>query len=167
MDILVPETLKQAAEVLKNANNIICYGIGSSLNVANEMCYNLQVIGKNAFLANTIHDIFLQIQTNSRDKYVICFFSKSMKTKENKFLLSLLQKYGISVILITNNRRYVSENKTIVIHFYTLEQKTRIIALSSKVSQLFIADILLRKIYLSKTEEEKSDILLEFHEKWQ
>lgn len=165
MNALNPQNLEQAYLTLKKSKKIICYGIGSSLNVAQEMAYNLHLINKETILAVNIHDIILNIKEKEKNDYTIIIFSKSMRTKENKFILDLLKKYNIKVILITNNLNYATQNNLIVIHFYTLEQEKRVIALSSKISQLFISDILLRKLYLNSNIH-KSKIYNEFNDKW-
>ncbi|VEU59292.1 MurR/RpiR family transcriptional regulator [Mesomycoplasma neurolyticum] len=166
LDNLNKNDINMAFHLLRKSQKICCYGISSSSYVAREMVHNLLVIGKDAALANTIHDVILYVENYKKNNCVVLIFSKSMSSKENKFILDLLEKYGIQVILITKNINYKSTKNKIVIHFQTLEQDNRIIALSSKISELFISDILLRKLYLYNDNVIDRTLYSDFKKKW-
>ncbi|WP_033161321.1 MurR/RpiR family transcriptional regulator [[Mycoplasma] collis] len=165
METLNKNSINKAYLMLEKAKKIFVYGISSSMYVAKEMAHNLSVIGKDGIVAQTIHDIILYLDLKAKNDYLVCIFSKSVHSKENKFILDFLEKYEIPVILISKNQEYKNTQHRVVINFQTLEQDRRIVALSSKISQLFISDVLIRKLYLNNNKQ-KNLMQLEFEKEW-
>ncbi|NQZ29269.1 MAG: MurR/RpiR family transcriptional regulator [Mycoplasmatales bacterium] len=165
VDAMNTKVLESTIADIEKSSKVVTYGLGSSSLAASEMANNLNIQGINSVFAPTIHDVVLWLRKRIHKNFVVVIFSKSMSGKDNNFLLSLLLKYKIKVKLITENLKYKSEGTLDVMHIKTLEMLDNEIQISSKISQLFVADVIIQNIKLH-TLKENTDLYNEFHREW-
>jgi DNA-binding MurR/RpiR family transcriptional regulator len=143
MGLLKEEELEKAIEKLIKAKNVYIYSIGSSGLVGQDFYYKLSRINKRC----TAHlDTHLQITSSAlleKDDVVIAI-SYSGETKEVLMCVENAKKRGATVIAITkasvnNTLENVSD---IVLHVPYVERSLREGAMSSRISQLAIIDML-------------------------
>ncbi|MGL5358086.1 MAG: MurR/RpiR family transcriptional regulator [Metamycoplasmataceae bacterium] len=142
------------AKIIKKSNRVLSFGIGSSFLAAQELSNNLQKIGINISSCQDIHNAILKI-SNFNENDLILVFSKSGETEEVIFLLKAAKELNSKTVIITVNEK-IKENIDYKILLKDLGKEKRIIATSSKISQLLIADALFMEInYLLKTKTEE------------
>lgn len=136
IDILQFEKIKK---VIDNNVKIYTHGVGSSNLAAKQFSYALNILGKPSNNIKSFHNIFEFI--NGEEKNALVIFSKSLFTKEFNILRNIFEKHSIHLIIITANRSIKIRKNETVLFFRSLDQEERIIALSSKISELLIIDI--------------------------
>ena len=143
MGLLKEEELEKAIEKLIKAKNVYIYSIGSSGLVGQDFYYKLSRINKRC----TAHlDTHLQITSSAlleKDDVVIAI-SYSGETKEVLMCVENAKKRGATVIAITKaSVNNTLENASdIVLHVPYVERSLREGAMSSRISQLAIIDML-------------------------
>ena len=143
MGLLKEEELEKAIEKLIKAKNVYIYSIGSSGLVGQDFYYKLSRINKRC----TAHlDTHLQITSSALlEKHdVVIAISYSGETKEVLMCVENAKKRGATVIAITkasvnNTLENISD---IVLHVPYVERSLREGAMSSRISQLAIIDML-------------------------
>ncbi|MGL4183963.1 MAG: MurR/RpiR family transcriptional regulator [Metamycoplasmataceae bacterium] len=142
------------AKIIKKSNKVLSFGIGSSFLAAQELSNNLQKIGINISSCQDIHNAILKI-SNFNENDLVLVFSKSGETEEVIFLLEATKELNAKTVIITVNEK-IKENIDCKILLKDLGKEKRIIATSSKISQLLIADALFMEInYLLKAKTEE------------
>lgn len=162
------DNLAMICSEISKAKKIIVFGVGSSYLAAMELAKNLHKIGLNIVSSSDIHNAILKISNFSNDDLLICF-SKSGMTKEIKFINKAAKYVNANTLLITaSNSEF--ENVDFKIHLMDLKKDYRVVATSSKISQIVIADIIFLEIHLllkNLQNIEKEKELLKMWEKFQ
>lgn len=143
MGLLKEEELEKAIDKLIKAKNVYIYSIGSSGLVGQDLYYKLSRINKRCIAHLDTH---LQITSSplvEKDDVVIAI-SYSGETKEVLMCVENAKKQGATVIAITkasvnNSLENISD---IVLHVPYVERSLREGAMSSRISQLAIIDML-------------------------
>lgn len=144
------EALDKAISILKKSKITFLYGLGTSRQIAQEMQNALLNIEFVSILANSIDDIVLYSQAYKYEDISVIIFSKNFNSPEFRFLVEAAELFKFNVIVITQNYNVKSKDNITVVYFATVEQKNRKIALTSKINQMFIGDIIVRKIASNK-----------------
>jgi len=144
-DTMESVNIKNLIKIVKeinNANKIIVNGIGSSGIVAQDLVHKLIKIGKFAIYHADFHHQIIQLQSfNSKD--VLINISHSGETKEVLKIVKEAKKNKIKVISITSNlENSLSNLSDFVLITKTEESNLRSSAMSSRISQLFLIDIM-------------------------
>lgn len=135
--------LNKAIELLKNANNIYIYGVGSSALVGMDLYYKLIRINKRVVCHNDSHlQITFSVLMQKGD--VALAISYSGETKEVLKCIKIGRQLGIQTIAITkksidNKLANISDVK---LYIPAIENDLREGAMSSRISQLTIVDML-------------------------
>ncbi|UUD36828.1 putative HTH-type transcriptional regulator [Mycoplasmopsis californica] len=139
--------IDEAVTKIAKMRKVILFGIGSSLIACREFALSLQKLAITPLYDPDFHTFLLSIgyYISKPEKPLVILVSKSGKTKEFRYLLDLLEANQFDYLIITANRALAGKYKNVLLH-HTLEQKNRINALSSKVVQQYILDLLLFKI---------------------
>lgn len=144
------KSLKLAVSKIIEVKKIHIFGVGSSYLAAYEFTNNLLKINFSASCSQDIHNSILILGNFNKNDLVI-LFSKSGKTKEILYLIDECSKQGIQIILITSNVEFKNNNNLVTIIHEEITKNERIIATSSKISQLIISDILFYEIFFSSS----------------
>ncbi|MDK2819786.1 MAG: MurR/RpiR family transcriptional regulator [Mycoplasmataceae bacterium] len=159
------DNLQKICIKIYNSKKIITFGVGSSFLAALELANNLQKIGLNIAASNDIHNSILKISNFNEEDLLICF-SKTGITKEVIFLNKAAKHVNSKTLLITAQNDEV-ENIDFKIHLMDLKKDNRIVATSSKISQIVVADAIFLEIYsLLKNNVNKEHELLKMWEKF-
>ena len=140
--ILNVETLKEAIDVLCNAGRIDIFGIGASGLVAMDMQQKFIRIGKHC---QAFQDIHLQLTSASSlgKNDAAVFISYSGQTREILSCLRFVKTLGVKTIAITKSvSGQLSKQADIVLNVCSPEISVRSGAMSSRITQLAIVDIL-------------------------
>ncbi|MGZ9431573.1 MurR/RpiR family transcriptional regulator [Mycoplasma sp. CB776] len=127
-------------DIIKS-QKIYLFGAGSSFLSASELGINLQKIGLNALPFKDFHSFLLVSGQEKNEKITIILFSKSCDTKEIKHIIKVFQEQKIKFYLITANKTTKEQYENVII-YHTLEQDKRLVSISSKINQQFIADLI-------------------------
>ncbi|WP_241208166.1 MurR/RpiR family transcriptional regulator [Spiroplasma melliferum] len=126
---------------------IFAFGIGASFLACRVLHSNLNMIGYNCYTTENIHSLMVTLSNAEADDLII-IFSKSGKTNEVVNIINLANKLNIDVALVTNNPNidelYKIKHK-ILFEVHTKENE-RFPALSSKIVQILISDIIFRSL---------------------
>ena len=143
VSVLKEEELDKAIELLINAKNIYIYSVGVSALVGQDFYYKLSRINKRCISHIDTH---LQMTTSvlMQPGDVALAISYSGETKEVIICAQNAKKKGIPVIAITkasiNNN--IADLSDVVLHVPEVEKSLREGAISSRISQLAIIDML-------------------------
>ncbi|MGL5617803.1 MAG: MurR/RpiR family transcriptional regulator [Metamycoplasmataceae bacterium] len=150
---------------ISNAKKIIIFGVGSSYLAALELATNLQKIGFNVVALSDVHNSILKVAHFTNNDLLICF-SKSGKTKEVLFLNESTKLIGGKTLLITVEKENL-KNVDFLINLKDLVKDNRIIATSSKISQIILSDAIFLEIYLSTKNAERIENERKLLSKWE
>ena len=138
--------LKVIIDKITQSKTIHLFGVGSSYLAAYELANNLLKINFNVSCSQDIHNSILTI-ANFQEQDFLILFSKSGTTKEINFLIEQMRIKNSNILLITANAKLKTKNNFFVIHHKEIDKDYRIIATSSKISQLIISDIIFYEIF--------------------
>lgn len=169
--LLDVDSLKQCVELIDSAENVILFGMGASLLVARDAYLKFTRVNKSCRLGDDWHIQWLHAM-NSTKKDVAVAISYSGMTKEVVKCAETVRKNGTPLIVIS---RFEATRLTKLadcnLYVATIELFSRIGAMSSRIAQLNVIDILYsayvnrnydecfsrtKKVFFSK-EEEKSN----------
>lgn len=157
--------LKKICIEISKSKKIITFGVGSSFLAALELANNLQKIGLNIMASNDIHNSILKISNFDEKDLLICF-SKTGTTKEVIFLNQAAKYVNSNTLIITAQDDKI-KNVDFKILLKDLKKDNRIVATSSKISQIVVADAIFLEIYLLlKNNTSKELELLKMWEKF-
>ena len=146
----------ETVELINNARNVYFFGVGDSLLTALEARNKfLRITNKVQCISDPHMQAMAAAMTTSED--VIIFISYSGATKDNVMVAEIARKNGTKIVAIT---RFVKSPLTMYTDAILLcgsnEGPLEGGAMSSKVSQMFLIDILLHEYY--KMNKEQSTI---------
>ncbi|WP_436358622.1 hypothetical protein ACR34G_03670 [Mycoplasma sp. 480] len=101
----------------------------------------MQKIGLNALPFKDFHSFLLISAQERKEQVTNILFSKSCDTKEIKHIINLFEEQKIKFYLITANKTMKEKYQNVII-YHTLEQDKRLVSISSKINQQFIADLI-------------------------
>ncbi|MGL5259648.1 MAG: MurR/RpiR family transcriptional regulator [Lachnospiraceae bacterium] len=141
-NLLDPQTIHKCVDLLSKSNRILLFGIGASLCVAKDFYLKFLRLNKACIINDDYHSQRLQAY-NSKDTDVAIIFSYSGETEEMVTCIKELQSNNTPSIAIT---RYASsaiaDLATYNLYIAASESTFRSGAMSSRISQLNIVDIL-------------------------
>lgn len=136
------DDVKQAVQLMQKANRVYLFGVGSSGLVAAELCHRLNRVGKTCIFLQDAHTGLAYAPVTDKKDVVICF-SYSGETKEVYLAAQNAQSHGVPVIAVTRTRPNTLRTFAgITLPVPDTEKRVRVGAVASKVSQMFIVDVL-------------------------
>lgn len=147
--LLSPDALTKAVELIRNAERIEVFGIGSSAPVASDLAYRLLQLGHRA---HAVIDSHVQaVCATMMDKRATAItVSHSGSTVETILATRLAREAGASTIGITRyGKSPLQRYCEVVLHTVANETRYRPEAMSSRVAQLAIIDTLVSCCALS------------------
>ncbi|WP_101842487.1 MurR/RpiR family transcriptional regulator [Halobacillus sp. Marseille-P3879] len=152
LEVCDNEELNRAVEVISQADFIEFYGSGGSGTVALDAHHKLLKLGIKSFAYN---DSTLQAMSASvlSEKDVVIAISHTGATKEVLNAIKLAKDAGATVVCITNSSKSpITKISDIVLQTASKETLFRTDAISSRIAQLTIIDILVASIANQKYE---------------
>ena len=157
-ELLDSETIEQVISILFASKKIIIFGIGASQLVAKDAFLKFTRINKTALVSEDSHTQILMAKNMTADD-VALVISYSGQTKEMIQCSELAKRNGATVISITNtNPSPINQLADYAIYIPTIESSLRSGAMSSRISQLNVIDILFMS-FINKIHEESIEIL--------
>lgn len=140
--LLDPEDVAACVELIRKARNILLFGIGASLCVARDAYLKFLRVDKPCVLNDDWHSQLLQAR-NATAEDVGIVFSYSGQTAEMIECIQAMKESGTPVIAITRSAPSpVAKLADYRLHTATNEYTFRIGALSSRIAQLNVVDVL-------------------------
>lgn len=136
------DSMQKAASLLNNANRILCMGIGASDLVAQDLTQKLLRLEKNvtSFTDPDLRKVAL-LQFEPTDVFV--GVSYSGEKEETCVLAELAKKRNIKIISITkNDENRLANLADVPLKVIAYEKMYRSSAVSSRIAQLYIVDVL-------------------------
>ncbi|RDY29329.1 MurR/RpiR family transcriptional regulator [Romboutsia weinsteinii] len=141
-EFLNEDLLNESIKILNESNKVLVAGIGTSGLVAKDMHYKLLKIGKCSLYSDDMH-ISYQMPLLMEENDVCVLISYSGKTKEIIKLAEALKENNTKIILITANEKSpLAKISDIVLTVVSDETFFRTSAMSSRITQLSIIDIM-------------------------
>ena len=141
-DLVNPEELGRAIQVLQQAKEIQFFGVGSSGLTAVQAAHSFLRIGKRSGASTDTHYQAVEAALMSKDSAAVGI-SISGSTKDTIENLLLAKKAGASIIAITSNARSpITKIADIVLLMVARENPLQSSSLAAKISQLSIIDLL-------------------------
>ncbi len=140
--LLSAEEVAACVELIRNAGTILLFGIGASLGVARDAYLKFLRVDKPCVINDDWHSQLLQAR-NAKKEDVGIVFSYSGQTVEMIECIKAMKANGTPVIAVTRSAPSpVSKLADHRLHTATNELTFRIGALSSRMAQLNVVDIL-------------------------
>lgn len=131
-----------AANIIINARSIRIFGMGASDIVARDLAQKLIRIGKSTIRVSDLHENILSASSMNLDDVGI-FISYSGKTTEIIKLMEIVKKSGAQIIVITKHGfNYMTDLSDYQLMVSAFEDEKRVAAMSSRIAQLVVVDIL-------------------------
>jgi len=145
-----PGLLEKAADILLRANRICIFGLGNSHAIAADIQHKFMRLGLSA---NAYADNHLQVicANSLKENDVLFAVSHSGSSRDVVHAAEIALKNKASVISLTNvGRSPLADISTVALHTASNETKYRRVALSSRIAQMAIVDVLYTMIALKK-----------------
>lgn len=145
LDLVEPEQVEQAVEMIENAPRVICIGSGGSMLLASTFAHLFSAVtGK----FQSISDFHMQISavaTMGKDDIII-LFSYSGATNTGLQILELARERGIRSILITRfSKSPAASLADVVLRCGSNEGPFQFGSVPAKVAQLMVMDVLFQE----------------------
>lgn len=144
------EELEKAVRTLQSARRILVMGLGNSLAIAQDLEHKLLRLGLNATMYSDSHRHHIAAAFLTQEDVMVAI-SYSGSSKDTVNAAKVAKESGATVISFTNIGRSPLYNIA-DIHLCTAspESKHRIVALSTRVAQMAIVDVLYTLIAMRK-----------------
>lgn len=151
--------LQNAINLIKKADTVYLFGVGSSAIVANDLSIKLIRIGKKAISNSDIH-VQVTFTECIKKNDVAIFISYSGKTNGLTDAAKKLKQNQIPMISITqNSNNIIAKNASINLFIPLEENELRIGAISSRTASLIVTDLLYYGVFRHNLAENKDKIL--------
>jgi len=141
-EMLDPNSLEKAANMIQNAKTVRIFGLGASGLVGEDLHSKLMRINKNSYFS-TDHHTQLTYAANMTPQDVAVLISMSGKTKEILEVLTLAKQYKVPTIALTKySKTPLAMNSDTVLYISAPEISMRSGAMSSRLAQLMVIDAL-------------------------
>lgn len=149
LSVLEPSAIAKAVDILRGAQRIEIYGIGSSAPIAEDAHYRMLRIGLDA---KAVTDSHIQAISASRTgpKVAVLTVSHSGATHETVTSTQIAKAAGARTIVITNFARSpIHAHADVTLFTMARETKFRTEAMTSRIAQLCVIDTLIAALALS------------------
>ncbi len=151
--ILSKEKVLKAAKLINDSQKIMCAGIGASDLVAQDLMHKLLRIQKTAFVYND-NDLRKVALSQFKESDLLIAISYSGKKREILELVKQAKEQNVPIISITRvGKTEVGILSTVNIEVAAFENDFRSSALSSRIVQLYAADVLFYTFQLNFQDE--------------
>ncbi len=142
LNLLQPDEVTKAVDLLRNAHRVICIGQGGSMIMAMEYAHLFSTVSTRFTAIQDIHMQFSAVSLMDPGD-VLLFISYSGSTKEIVELMGLAQSRGASVILVTRFARSPGATQSdVVLQCGSNEGPLQLGSITAQMAQLFVLDVL-------------------------
>lgn len=157
--LLNKEDLIKTVELIEQSQDINLYGMGSSLLVAKDMRQKFIRVNKKLNVDDDWHMQYLSAKNSSTDSLAF-IFSYSGVTEEMIACNKVLRDKGSKIVFIGGFlNSYLAKNSDIVLQVAPTENIFRMGAFSSRISQLFIVD-LIYSLYINRNYDDSLEKII-------
>jgi len=149
LSVLDPKAIARAVDVLRAAQRIEIYGIGSSAPIAEDAAYRMLRIGLEA---KAVTDSHIQAISASRTgpKVAVLTVSHSGATHETVTATQIAKEAGAKTIVLTNFARSpIHAHADVTLFTMARETRFRTEAMTSRIAQLAVIDALIAALALA------------------
>ena len=142
LDLIDPERIHRAADMLQKAGRVVCMGQGGSMLLAQDAAHLFSTVsGKFSAVADSHSQIITAVNMNSDD--VILFFSYSGATKELIDTMRVAKDRGVKTLLVTRFLKSPgAQLADLVLPCGANESPLQLGSVPAKIAQLFLMDVL-------------------------
>ena len=146
---ILPEQMEKVFEYILSARSICCFGVGHSYLAALELHNRLMKMGIVTFCERDTH--FQSILISSRTPLdLLIVFSISGATKDVVEAAELARAYGMKIIVVTcYEKSPLTRFADIILSATSMESPVEPGAMSSKIMQLFMVDVICTCVHLT------------------
>lgn len=140
--IIDETTIEKCIDLLDHSKAILCFGLGSSINVAKDAYLKFLRLNRPCIVNEDLHSQRLMAKNSTKDD-VALIISYSGETEEILECLNICKENQTPTIAITRYKKSsISKNADYVLYVSATEPLFRKGAMSSRVAQLNVIDIL-------------------------
>lgn len=149
LSVLDPQSVQEAVDIIRSAQRVEVYGIGSSAPIAEDAHYRMLRIGLDVKVVTDSHIQAISASQTGPDVAVLTI-SHSGATHETVAATRLAKEAGARTIVITNFARSPIQNYADV-RLFTMARETRFRteAMTSRIAQLCVLDALIAALALA------------------
>ena len=146
LSLIRPDCIRQAADILTQADKVLCLGQGGSMIMAEEAAHLFATAGMSFFSLSDSHmQIISAASLTERD--AILFFSYSGATREAIELLELAHQRKVRVILVTHfPKSPACAYANVVLQCGANEGPLQLGSVPARMAQLFLIDTLFTEV---------------------
>lgn len=153
LDLVEPEALDRAVEIIRHADRILMLGVGGSAIAAMDMHNKLSRIGLNSRFNQDVHCQLLET-SGLTEKSVAIAVSFSGRTKDLIEACELSREMGAKVISITRpGKNPIADLSDVNLPAASDEGLRRVTTMSSRISTMGMVDVLFACLASSMSEE--------------
>ena len=142
MELVRPEMVTAAVDLLCNARRVCCMGQGGSMILAEEAAHIFSTVSKKFWFMADSHKQASTIALAGEED-VLLFFSYSGSTKELMELSQIARDRGAKIILITRfSRSPGAAQADVVLQCGSYEGPLQLGSMPARMAQLFVVDVL-------------------------
>lgn len=169
LELLQPECIKQAVDMICGAERIYFMGQGGSMLMAMVAAHQFSTVSPRFF---AVQDSHIQASTVALmdENDVVVFFSYSGSTKELMEIMGLARNFGVKVILVTRfSKSPGAALANVVLQCGSNEGPLQLGSMPAKMAQLFVVDVLFQEFVrrnpdnAQRSRERIADALTERH----
>lgn len=152
LGVLDLDAMARAVDLIRSADRVELYGIGSAAPIAEDAHYRMLRIGLDCRLATDSHVQAISASLTG-PRVAVLTVSHSGSTHETVTATRLAKEAGARTICITNyGRSPIQAHADVVLHTMARETKFRTEAMASRIAQLAIVDALIACLALATYE---------------
>ncbi|MBU3819466.1 MAG: MurR/RpiR family transcriptional regulator [Candidatus Faecalibacterium intestinavium] len=146
LTLVRPENVARAADILTQADKVLCMGQGGSMIMAEEAAHIFSTGGMSFFALSDSHTQIIYTTTLT-ERDAIFFFSYSGATREAVELLELAHKRGVKIVLVTHfPKSPACTYANVVLQCGANEGPLQLGSVPARMAQLFLIDTLFAEV---------------------
>lgn len=142
LELIRPENVDRAVELLRGARKVLCMGLGGSMLIAAEAAHLFSTVSGKFVPVSDAHLQVIAASTLSADD-VVLYFSYSGATKDMTELLQAVREQGAKVVLVTRFPRSPGAALAdLVLQCGASESPLETGSVAPRIAQLYLLDVL-------------------------
>lgn len=153
LELVKPEALRAAADLLEKAGKVLCMGLGGSMLLAREAAHLFSTVSGKYFAVSDAHLQAVAAATLEPGD-VILYFSYSGSTLDMMDTAKLARERGGKVVLITRFPKSPgAELADVVLQCGANESPLQLGSIAARIAQMFLIDLLFSEVCRRNVEE--------------